>query len=85
MYGATGLNGDGYAMEEGLSLTSKYNLSRRERERDESNNRAPRNKITVCVSVRKVDPPRGDTPLRRGEVKRWDKELGRWVSNKEGK
>lgn len=85
VWGATGLNGDGYAMEEGLSLTSKYNLSRRERERDESNNRAAKEQDNRMRFGKKGRPSEGDTPLRRGEVKRWDRELGRWVSNKEGK
>ena len=78
VWGASGLNGDGYAMEESLDLTAhKYmkRIEKREKENKEQDDRMRYGKSGK--------PP--EKPLRRGEVKRWDDIEKRWVSNKEGK
>ena len=79
VWGATGLNGDGYAMEESLDLTDHKYMKRVEKQEKEAKEQDDR------MRYGKSGKPSEKDTLRPGEVKRWDKELGRYVSNKEGK
>jgi len=83
-HGATGIDGDGYALEESDSVSEMYTQkTEKQRKRDEE--------ITSKFKERdermkygKAGKPK-EEPLLPGEVKKWDKSKNRWVSNKEGK
>lgn len=79
VWGATGLNGDGYAMEESLDLTDHKYMKRLEKQ-----DKANKEQDDRMRYGKKGKPSEKDT-LRPGEVKRWDDIEKRWVSNKEGK
>ena len=79
--GATGINGDGYAI--GVEEAVMFHPSEKEKRKDEERERQNKEQDDR-MRYGKSGKPEGDV-LRPGEVKKYDKRLKRWVSNKEGK
>lgn len=87
-WGSTGLNGDGYALEsdgeapDSMSeeVVSEMTYSGKQKARidkQEEDARAQDNRMKYGKTGR---PP--EKQLRPGEVRKWDKVQGKWVSNK---
>lgn len=86
VWGSHGLNGEPPAIavaEE--SLMEKPMISDKQRQREEEDARRHKEQDDRMRYGKKGKEYHEKTSLRPGEVKRWDKEQGRWVSNKEGK
>jgi len=81
--GNTGIDGDGYALEDKDKVTEMWNRSHRtpkqirKDEEQERQNRAQDARMRYGKSGR---PP--EEPLKKGEVRKWDKVKKQWVSNK---
>lgn len=82
VFGATGLNGDGYAI--AVEEELMYHASEKDKRKDAEAAKRHKEQDDRMRYGKKGKPSEGDT-LRPGEVKRFDKKLNRWVSNKEGK
>ena len=82
--GDTGIDGDGYAYEEQpVTEASWANYSAKDERRRAAKEKEHKAQDDRMRYGKKGKDYHDRTQLRPGEVKRWDKELGRWVSNKE--
>ena len=93
--GATGLNGDAPAFEEDIipgptpvseesvEESIMYHPSEKDKRRDADRERANKAQDDRMRYGKKGKKYMDDTALRPGEVKRWDKENQKWVSNKD--
>ena len=86
IFGASGLNGDGYAIEvEEETLLEKPMLSNKQQRKDAEDAKRHKEQDDRMRYGKKGKAYHDATALRPGEVKRWDDVEKRWVSNKEGK
>ncbi|QIN97050.1 hypothetical protein [Synechococcus phage S-H34] len=86
VWGSHGLNGEPPAMEvEEETIMEKPMLSTKQQRRDEENAKRHKDQDDRMRYGKKGKEFHDKTYLRPGEVKTWDKEQNRWVSNKEGK
>jgi len=81
IYGSTGLNGDGYAVE----VDEMYTPTEKDRRKDAEAAKAHKEQDDRMRYGKKSKEKHEAEALRPGEVKRWDDIEKRWVSNKEGK
>lgn len=89
VWGATGLNGDGYALEDDGGINNDAGLEGL----GEMYHRTPKEEKRLADTERKHKEQddrmkygksgKPSEQLRPGEVKKWDKDLKRYVSNKE--
>lgn len=85
--GATGMDGDNYAWAENIppnnvTEMSQYSLSSREQKVADDREKAAKDQDNR-MRYGKKGRPTEDAPLRKGEVRRWDKVKKQWVSNKD--
>lgn len=90
VWGHTGLNGDGYALEDDGGINNDagleglgemmYHRTAKDEKRLEDADRKNKEQDDRMRYGKSGKPP---AELRRGEVKKWDKNLKRYVSNKE--
>ena len=76
VWGATGLNGDGYAIEE-ETMYQETESEKRKREEKEANHKKDDDRMRYGKSGK---PPEDE--LIPGEVRKFNKETGKWESNK---
>ena len=82
-WGATGMNGDGYALaveEETIHEDVPYNRTAKDERRMEDAERKHKEDDNRMRYGKSGKPP--EKQLRPGEVRRWDKAQKKWVSNK---
>lgn len=82
--GSTGLNGEPPAIAVDESVRHLEDSPKEQRKQEDERRRHKEQDDRMRYG-KKSKRHLNDTPLRPGEVKRWDKEQNRWVSNKEGK
>ena len=84
VWGATGIDGDGYALaEDNVEEAMTYHPTEKDKkryEKQDAENKAKDDRMKYGKSGKPQEKP-----LRPGEVKKWDDIKKRWVSNKEGK
>ena len=80
-WGATGIDGDGYAMEEEtVKEAMMYHPTEKDKKRydkQDAEHKAQDDRMRYGKTGKAPEKP-----LRRGEVRRWDKVQKKWVSNK---
>jgi len=84
VWGDTGINGDGYALEEPRLKEMYTQHSEKQRRSDEESAKNYKEMDDRMKYGKKGKPPE-EEELLPGEVKTWDKFKKAWVSNKRGK